>query len=142
MSNGTNLTPSANATVCIAAGTSYTGQLTINKSGIVICNSGTITGTIKVNNGGAGVIINNLGTISTNNISLGAAATLNNGSSDGGATVVAAATWAGYIGAGITVAPVINNYATWQAGLQPIPGGTINNKGGLPGIATSTRMPT
>ena len=125
-----NYTAKQGEIICIPAGVTFSGKLNVPQGGVTICNSGTITGTITVNTGATGTVINNLGTIDTNNLTLQAPATLNNGSSDGGATVVASASWGGYFGSSISVAPVINNYASWKSQIQPLPGGTITNASG------------
>lgn len=125
-----NYTAKRGEVVCIPAGVTFTGTINVPQDGVTICNSGTITGTISVNSGTVGTVINNVGSISTNTIRLDAATVLNNGSSDGGTTVVAGASWGGYLGGTITAAPTINNYAGWQAQVQPLPGGTINNRSG------------
>lgn len=124
----TDTTPTAGSIVCIPAGLTYTATLTLSNDNVTVCNSGTISGTIRVT--GNGAVINNLGSIPTPNIFISKAATLNNGSSNGGTTVFSTATWSGYLGGNITAAPLINNYATWTAQMQPLPGGTINNKSG------------
>ncbi|MDO7886060.1 T9SS type A sorting domain-containing protein [Hymenobacter cheonanensis] len=125
-----NYTAKRGEVVCIPAGVTFTGTINVPQDGVTICNSGTITGTISVNPGTVGTVINNVGAISTNNIRLDAATVINNGSSDGGTTVVAGASWGGYLGGTITAALTITNYAGWQAQLQPLPGGTINNRSG------------
>jgi hypothetical protein len=130
LSGNNTVTPDANSTVCIAAGTTYSGRINVNKSGITICNSGTFAGTINYNANNSGLVINNLGLFTPNSVTLSSPATLNNGSSDGGATVVASASWEGYFGNAIGVAPVINNYASWKSQIQPLPGGTITNASG------------
>jgi hypothetical protein len=125
-----NYTAKQGETVCIPAGVTFSGKLNVPQSGVTVCNSGTITGTIAVNSNAVGTVINNVGTMATDNLLLDAPTVLNNGSSDGGATVVAGASWAGSLGARITVAPTITNYASWSAQVQPLPGGTITNRDG------------
>ena len=119
--------PGAGSTICIPAGTTYGGTIDVTQNGVTICNSGTFTGTLSVAAGVVGTVVNNVGTVSTGNFQLNAPTVLNNGSSDGGATVVSGATWSGYLGGNITAAATINNYASWASALQPLAGGTINN---------------
>ena len=118
----------AGSTICIPAGTTYGGTIEVTQNGVTICNSGTFTGTLNVAAGVTGTVINNVGTISTGNIRLNAPAVLNNGSSDGGATVANGASWSGYLGGNIAATATINNYASWTAALQPLAGGTITNR--------------
>lgn len=120
--------PGAGSTVCIPAGTTYGGTIEVTQNGVTICNSGTFTGTLNVAAGVVGTVINNVGTVATGNLRLNAPTTLNNGSSDGGATVASGASWSGYLGSNVAAAATINNYASWTAALQPLAGGTINNR--------------
>lgn len=119
--------PSAGSTVCIPAGTTYGGTIEVTQNGVTLCNSGTFTGTLNVAAGVVGTVVNNMGTVSTGNFRLNAPTVLNNGSSDGGATVASGASWSGYLGGNVAAAATINNYASWTAALQPLAGGTINN---------------
>jgi hypothetical protein len=116
--------------ICILAGTTYSHALSVPSDGVTICNSGSLTGTLRVGAGVVGTVINNTGSIATNDLLLAAATTINNGSSDGGATVVAGATWSGYLPGTILVPPTIYNYATISVQLQPVAGATITNAPG------------
>jgi len=116
--------------ICILAGTTYSRTLSVPSDGVTICNSGSLTGTLSVSAGVVGTVLNNTGSIATNNLLLAAATTINNGSSDGGTTVVAGATWSGYLPGTITVPPTIHNYATSTVQLQPVAGATITNAAG------------
>ncbi len=120
--------PGAGSTVCIPANTTYGGTIEVTQNGVTICNSGTFTGTLNVAAGVTGTVINNLGSISTGNLHVNAPTVLNNGSSDGGTTVTSGASWSGYLGGNVAAAATINNYASWTAALQPLAGGTINNR--------------
>ncbi len=122
--------PSAGSTVCIPAGTTYGGTIEVTQNGVTICNSGTFTGTLNVAAGVTGTVINNVGTVSTGNLHVNAPTVLNNGSSDGGTTVASGASWSGYLGGNVVAAATINNYASWTAALQPLAGGTIDNRPG------------
>lgn len=121
-------TPRAGSTVCIPAGTTYGGTIEVTQNGVTICNSGTFTGTLNVAVGVVGTVVNNVGTVATGNFRLNAPTVLNNGSSDGGATVASGASWSGYLGGNVVATATINNYASWTAALQPLAGGTINNR--------------
>lgn len=129
-SNVGSYTPSAGSTVCIPANTTYGGTIEVTQNGVTICNSGTFTGTLNVAAGVTGTVINNVGTVATGNLRINAPTVLNNGSSDGGATVASGAGWSGYLGGNVAAAATINNYASWTAALQPLAGGTINNRPG------------
>jgi len=125
LAGNTNYSAKRGETVCILANTTFSGTLNVVQDNVTVCNSGTVSGTISVNAGSAGTVINNFGTFSPGTLSLKAATTLNNGSAS-----VASATWGGYIGGSIAVAPTITNYGTWNAQMQPLPGGTIRNQPG------------
>ncbi|MBF9142548.1 T9SS type A sorting domain-containing protein [Hymenobacter properus] len=106
----------------------FGGTITVQGNGVVITNNGSIStnGRITVNSGTSGTVFNNQGTVPSQSVFLNAPTTINNGSTGNTAGV----TWAGYVGSNFTAAPVINNYANWTAQIQPLPGGTINNKNG------------
>ena len=123
----TDTTPAAGSIVCVPAGLTYSATLTLSNNNVTVCNSGTISGTIVVS--GNGATINNLSVMS-GPLVLSKPTTLNNGSSNGGATIVRAAAWSGYQGGSITAPPLINNYASWTVALQPVAGATINNLAG------------
>lgn len=130
----------SSGTVCINAGvTLQNATIHVTGNNVTICNSGTLDGnysnngfgSVDVDAGLTGVVINNLGTVRNQTFRLRSAVTLNNGSSNSGQTVVAAATWQDNLSnPQLTAAPVINNYASWQAQLQNMPGGTITNYSG------------
>ena len=125
-----NYTAKRGEVICILAGTTFTGTINVPQDDVTICNGGTLTGTISVNAGTVGTVIHNTGTIATNNLRLDAATTINNGSADGGTTVVAGAMWSGYLPGTISVPPIIRNYATSTVQLQPVAGATITNAPG------------
>ncbi len=123
-------------TLCINSGVMVqNATIRVTGNNVTICNQGTIGdnysgngyGVIEVASGVKGLVINNVGTVNTQTMRLQPSVTLNNGSSDGGATVVGGATWQGYLANTFGAAPVIKNYATWQAQLSALPGGTITN---------------
>jgi hypothetical protein len=123
-------------TLCINSGvTVQNATIRVTGNNVTICNQGTIGdnysgngyGVIEVESGVRGLVINNTGTVNTQTMQLRPAVTLNNGSSDGGATVAPGATWQGYLANTFGAAPVITNYAAWQAQLSALPGGTITN---------------
>jgi len=129
----------SSGTVCINSGvTLQNATIRVTGNDVTICNQGTIGdnysgngyGVIEVDNGLTGVVINNLGIINAQTMRLHAPVALNNGSSDGGATVVASATWQSNLMGTFDVAPVIKNYASWQAQVHALPGGTITNASG------------
>ncbi|MGY3088067.1 hypothetical protein ACVWYF_001100 [Hymenobacter sp. UYAg731] len=117
-------------TLTITTGVSYTGQLTVRGNNVTIINNGTIAGSARltVNTGITGTLINNLGAVPSQNITLNSPVIINNGSRDGGTTVVAGASWTGYVGEDFKAAITVNNYALWTAQIQGLPGGTIANK--------------
>jgi hypothetical protein len=94
-------------------------------AGTVITNRGAFKGTLTVASGATGTVINNLGTVPSQLVYLNAPTTINNGSA-----TAAGASWTGNVGARFAAAPTINNFASWTAPLQPLPGGTISNKSG------------
>ncbi|WP_216690332.1 T9SS type A sorting domain-containing protein [Hymenobacter siberiensis] len=117
-------------TVTIGSGVSYTGGLSVRGNNVTIINNGTIAGNagLTVNNGLTGTLIHNLGAVPSQNIELNSPVTINNGSRDGGTTVLAGATWSGYVGNDFKAPITVNNYASWTAQIQDLPGGTITNK--------------
>jgi hypothetical protein len=129
----------SSGTLCINAGVNWqNATIRVTGSNVTICNQGTIGdnysgngyGVIEVDRGLKGVVINNLGTVSAQTMKLHSAVALRNGSSDGGTTRFTAATWQGSLVDACDVAPVIANYATWQAQAPALPGGTITNAKG------------
>ena len=121
-------TPGAGARLRIAAGTIYSGTITITSDSVTIDNYGTLAGTILVSSGVKGTVLNNLGSITSQTIYLNAPTTINNGSD--GTTVAPAASWTGYIGDTFGAAPVINNFALFSSEIYTLPGGTIRNQRG------------
>lgn len=121
-------TPDTGARLSIAAGTTYSGTITITSDSVTIDNYGTLAGTIVVSSGVRGTVLNNLGSVTSETIYLNAPTTINNGSS--GTTVAPAATWTGYIGDTFGAAPVINNFALFSSEIYTLPGGTIHNQRG------------
>ncbi len=129
----------SSGTLCINAGVNWqNATIRVTGSNVTICNQGMIgdnysgngLGVIEVDRGLTGVVINNLGAVTAQTMKLHSAVTLRNGSSDGGATRFAAATWQGSLTNSCDVAPAIANYAAWQAQAQALPGGTITNAKG------------
>jgi hypothetical protein len=133
--NYTVANPNKNSTFTLATGdqitinsnVSFGGAITVQGNGVTIINNGNIAagGSITVNSGTTGTVINNLGTVPSQQVFLNAATTVNNGS-----TTVTNATWAGYVGGNFTAPLTINNFGSWTAQIQPLPGGTITNNSG------------
>lgn len=121
-------TPAAGTRLRIAAGTTYSGTITITSDSVTIDNYGTLAGTIVVSSGVKGTVLNNLGSVTSQTIYLNAPTTINNGSD--GTTVAPAATWTGYIGDTFGAAPIINNFARFSGEIYTLPGGTIHNQRG------------
>jgi len=121
-------TPAAGTRLRIAAGTTYSGTITITSDSVTIDNYGTLAGTIVVSSGVKGTVLNNLGSVTSQTIYLNAPTTINNGSD--GTTVIPTATWTGYIGDTFGAAPVINNFARFGGEIYTLPGGTIHNQRG------------
>jgi hypothetical protein len=121
-------TPGAGARLRIAAGTTYSGTITITSDSVTIDNYGTLAGTIVVSSGVRGTVLNNLGRVTSETIYLNAPTTINNGSN--GTTVASTASWTGYIGDTFGAAPVINNFALFSSEIYTLPGGTIHNQRG------------
>ncbi|MBD2724612.1 T9SS type A sorting domain-containing protein [Hymenobacter armeniacus] len=117
-----------NDVLTINSNVNFGGSITVQGNNTVINNFGSISnnGVVTVNSGTTGTVINNQGTVPSQNVFLNATTTINNGS----ATETSGVTWTGYVGNRFTVAPVINNFAVWTGQIQPLPGGTINNKSG------------
>lgn len=123
-------------TLCINSGVRVqNATIRVTGNNVTICNQGTIGdnysgngyGVLEVESTVKKLTINNLGTVNSQTMHLQAPVLLNNGSFDGGATVVAGATWQGYLANTFGAAPVIHNYAAWQAQIAALPGGTITN---------------
>ncbi|MDO7854699.1 T9SS type A sorting domain-containing protein [Hymenobacter convexus] len=112
----------------IDSNVTFAGSITVQGNNVIITNNGNIgaDASITVNSGTSGTVLNNLGAVPSQKIYLNAVTTINNGSAAGTTGV----TWTGYVGSNFTAAPVINNYSNWTAQIQPLPGGTINNKSG------------
>ncbi|MFD2718812.1 T9SS type A sorting domain-containing protein [Hymenobacter monticola] len=91
-----------------------------------ITNFGVFNGTLMVASGAIGTVINNLGSVPSQQVYLNAPTTINNGSASASAGV----SWTGYVGGRFAAAPTINNFGSWTAQMQPLPGGTISNKAG------------
>jgi hypothetical protein len=121
-------TPAAGSRLCIAAGTTYSGTITITSDSVTIDNYGTLAGTIVVSSGVRGTVLNNLGSVTSETIYLNAPTTINNGSD--GTTVAPAASWTGYIGDTFGAAPIINNFALFSSEIYTLPGGTLHNQRG------------
>ena len=121
-------TPGAGARLRIAAGTTYSGTITITSDSVTIDNYGTLAGTIVVSSSVRGTVLNNLGSVTSETIYLNAPTTINNGSN--GTAVVPTASWTGYIGDTFGAAPIINNFALWSSENYTLPGGTIHNQRG------------
>jgi hypothetical protein len=125
----------SSGTLCISPGVNWqNATIRVTGNNVTICNQGTIGdnysgngyGILEVDAGLTGVVLNNLGIVNTQTLKLNSAVALHNGSSDGGATLVATATWQGNLATAFAVAPTIANYASWQA-VTVLPGGTITN---------------
>ncbi|MDO7848438.1 T9SS type A sorting domain-containing protein [Hymenobacter sp. M29] len=103
----------------------FRGTITVQGNNVAITNNGEITSdaTLTVNSSASGTVINNFGTVPCQTVYLNAITTINNGS----ASVNSGVSWTGYVGSRFTMAPIINNYASWTAQIQPLPGGTITN---------------
>jgi len=121
-------TPLAGERVRIAAGTTYLGTITITNDSVTIDNYGTLAGTIVVSNGVKGTVINNLGAVTSQTIYLNSPTLINNGSD--GTTLVASASWTGYIGDTFGAAPTINNFARFAGEIYTLPGAIIHNQRG------------
>jgi hypothetical protein len=121
-------TPGTGVRLRIAAGTVYSGTITITSDSVTIDNYGTLAGTIVVSGGVKGTVLNNLGSITSQTIYLNAPTTINNGSD--GTTVAPAASWTGYIGDTFGAAVVINNFALFSSEIYTLPGGHIRNRRG------------
>lgn len=117
--------PAAGTRLRIAAGTTYSGTITITNDSVVVDNYGTLAGTIVVSSGVRGTILNNLGCVTSQTIYLNAPTTINNGR-DGAAS----ASWTGYIGDTFGAAVVINNFGLFASEIYTLPGGTIHNRRG------------
>jgi hypothetical protein len=129
----------SSGTLCIGAGVNWqNATIRVTGNDVTICNQGTLGdnyssngyGVVEVAAGLHGVVINNLGTVNSQTMKLHSAVVLHNGSSNGGATRVATATWQGSLANTCDVAPAIANYASWQAEVHALPGGTITNAKG------------
>jgi hypothetical protein len=125
----------SSGTLCISPEVNWqNATIRVTGNNVTICNQGTIGdnysgngyGVVEVDAGLTGVVLNNLGAVNTQTLKLNSAVALHNGSSDGGATLVATATWQGNLATAFAVAPTIANYASWQA-VTVLPGGTITN---------------
>jgi hypothetical protein len=128
----------SSGTLCINPGVTFeNAAIHVTGNNVTICNQGTIRdnysgngyGVVEVDPGLIGVVINNLGTVNTSTMQLHTAVALHNGSSDGGVTRVAGASWQGSLVTTGNLAVTIANYAAWQAQLA-LPGGTITNANG------------
>jgi hypothetical protein len=129
----------SSGTLCINPGvTIENATIHVTGNNVTICNQGTIRdnysgngyGVVEVDPGLTGVVINNLGIVNTYTMQLHSAVALHNGSSDGGVTRVAGASWQGSVVTTGSQAFTIANYASWQAQLYALPGGTITNANG------------
>ena len=107
------------------------GSIGVLGSNAVIRNEGEIMngggtngsgGFLTVASGATGTVLHNLGTISSQNIKLNAAVTVNNGS-----PTASKAAWTGYVGTNFAAAVTINNYAGWSGQISDLPSGTVNN---------------
>ncbi len=100
------------------------GAINVNGNNVVVTNNGTIdtNGFLTVASGTTGTVINNLGAVSSQNVTLNAPTTVNNGSATN-----TSANWSGYVGPRFTAPITINNYAAWSAQIQNLPNSTINN---------------
>jgi hypothetical protein len=120
--------PAAGTRLRIAAGTTYSGTITITSDSVTIDNYGTLAGTIVVSSGVRGTVLNNLGRVTSQTIYLNAPTIINNGSD--GTTVAPAASWTGYIGDTFGAAVIINNFALFSSEIYTLPGGLIRNRRG------------
>ena len=124
--------------MCIPASVNYTGSISVTGNNAIICNSGTLGdnysgGIINVASGLTGVVVNNLGVINSQTLKFNSPVTLNNGSSDGGTTVVSSGSCVTYFyntNSALAAGCVFNNYKTWGGQFQPLAGTTVNNKVG------------
>ncbi|GAB3858905.1 T9SS type A sorting domain-containing protein [Hymenobacter terrigena] len=113
----------------------YEGTITVDGNNTTIINNGgDITGAVLVKSGAVGTVITNLGDVSSQNITLNAPVTINNGSA-----TVTNATWNGYVGNRFAASGiVINNYANWGSQINGLASGTINNNGSWTAYLTPT----
>ena len=118
-------TPGAGARLRIAAGTTYSGTIVVSSDSVTISNYGTLAGTIVVNNGVKGTIINNFGAVTSQTIYLSSPTTINNGS-----PAAPAASWTGYVGDNFGEGITINNFAQFAGEIYTLPGGTLHNQRG------------
>ncbi|MDB5268658.1 MAG: hypothetical protein JWP58_1698 [Hymenobacter sp.] len=104
----------------------YEGTITVEGDNATIINDGgDITGEVLVKSGVLGTVINNLGDVTSQQVTLNAPTTINNGSA-----TVSNATWTGYVANRFAASGiVINNYANWGSQINGLPSGTINNNG-------------
>lgn len=118
-------TPGAKAQLRIAADTTYSGTIVVSSDSVTISNYGTLAGTIIVNSGVKGTIINNFGTVTSQTIYLSSPTTINNGG-----PAASAANWTGYIGDNFGSGVTINNFAQFAGEIYTLPGGTLHNQRG------------
>ncbi|GAB3876852.1 hypothetical protein GCM10028824_35430 [Hymenobacter segetis] len=116
----------AGESISIRFNVKYEGTITIEgNNATIVNNGGDITGTVLVKSGVLGTVITNLGDVTSQNITLNAPVTINNGSA-----TVTNATWTGYVDNRFAASGiVINNYANWGSQINGLPSGTINNNG-------------
>jgi hypothetical protein len=116
----------AGESISIRFNVKYEGTITVDGNNTTIVNNGgDITGAVLVKSGVLGTVITNLGDISSQQVTLNAPTTINNGSA-----TVTNATWNGYVGSRFAASGiVINNYANWGSQINGLPSGTINNNG-------------
>ncbi|MBH8559265.1 T9SS type A sorting domain-containing protein [Hymenobacter negativus] len=131
----TDFSLKAGESLSIRFNVKYEGTITVDGNNTTITNNGgDITGALIVKSGVLGTVITNLGDVSSQNITLNAPTTINNGS-----TTVSNATWTGYVGNRFAASGiVINNYANWSSQINDLSSGTINNDGNWTAYFTPT----
>ena len=125
-----------NDQLTINVNVNFVGSILVAGNNVLITNLGELkagngdnaNNTLTVNAGTSGTVFNNLGVVSTSGVKLNGPATLNNGSANGGTTVVALAAWLGPIGARFVAPVTIHNYALWDGLITSLPASaTITN---------------
>ncbi|GAA4039813.1 hypothetical protein GCM10022409_27010 [Hymenobacter glaciei] len=121
-----------NVRVINLGGITKGGGILVGGNSAVIRNEGEINNSNGVGSGGfltvasgtTGTVLDNLGTISSQDIKLNAPTTVNNGSA-----AITNAAWSGYVGNNFTAAITINNFGHWSGEVHNFPGGTLTNSG-------------
>lgn len=120
-----------NVTVVNLGSLTKGGRIVVRGNNTVIRNEGDIMdgngangngGFLTVMSGFTGTVLRNTGSVTSDNIVLSAPTVINNGSAAN-----TKATWSGYVGGKFTAPVTINNYGSWSAQINNLPGSTVNN---------------